>query len=322
MSTVPPLAWLAASASLADLALNRILLKLGHEMWSVEALGRLDRWGGFARNLSVVAALVALVFCLGAFSSRRSQLPLSARAGIATFGWVLIPIVTLMTLLPLSWTRAELVLVVAGLSHAVVLLLVLAGLHWRSSPALVSVLILTLVASVSGIASTMVSLVGRRSFWEHADRLSNAFRWSGELAYLAAPLALGFALAIPWRTPRGRLALVTSTAGAALVAIGMAFWQRAVHEDLPTMVYGAFRLDLLPDQLVLFYAIPLGIASAVLIAAGLSKDPTRQQMSAALLLLTSAGYAPRTPSALIITVVGVALLSRSAIAVARRRRTV
>lgn len=320
MTTVPPLAWMAGAAALADLILNRVLLKLGHEVWSVDALGRLDRWGGFARNLSVVAALVALAFCLGAFSSRRSRLPLSARVGIATFGWVLIPIVTLMTFLPLSWTRPELVLVVAGLAHAVVLLLVLAGLHWRSTPALVSALILTLVASLSGIASTIVTLIGRRTFWEHADRLANAFRWSGELAYLAAPLALGFALAIPWRTSRGRLALIGSTLGAAVVAIAMAFWQRAVREDLPTMLYGAFRLDLLPDRYVVLYAIPLGIAVAVLIAAGLSRDRARQQMSAALLLLLTAGYAPKTPSALIVTVVGVALLSRTAIAVAQRRR--
>jgi hypothetical protein len=43
-------------------------------------------------------------------------------------------------------------------------------------------------------------------------------------------------------------------------------------------------------------------------------------MGAALLLLLSAGYAPRTPSALIVTVLGVALLSRTGIALAQRRR--
>jgi hypothetical protein len=42
-------------------------------------------------------------------------------------------------------------------------------------------------------------------------------------------------------------------------------------------------------------------------------------MGAALLLLLSAGYAPRTPSALIVTVLGVALLSRAGIAFAQRR---
>jgi uncharacterized membrane protein (Fun14 family) len=52
----------------------------------------------------------------------------------------------------------------------------------------------------------------------------------------------------------------------------------------------------------------------------LSKDPVDRQMGAALLLLLSAGYAPRTPSALIVTVLGVALLSRTGIALAQRRR--
>ena len=41
------------------------------------------------------------------------------------------------------------------------------------------------------------------------------------------------------------------------------------------------------------------------------------QLGAALLVLLSAGYAPRTPSTLILTVLAVALLARSSIAFAR-----
>jgi len=320
LGAVPPLAWMAGLAALVDLAINRILIKLGHSVWSNDALFELDRWGGFARNLSVVAALVATAFCLGSLSSRRSGLPLSARAGIAAFGWVLIPIVTLMTFLPLAWTRPELVHVVAGLAHATSLLLILAGLHWKSTPTTVAALILTLVASLSGLASMIVGMVGERAFWAHTDRLSNAFRWSGELAYLAVPFAVAFALAIPWRTARGKAALFTSTLAAAAVAVGMAFWHRAVDTDLPTMVYGAARLELFPDRYAVLYAIPLGMGWAATVAAAMSEDAARRQMGAALLLLLSAGYAPRTPSALIVSVLGVALLARSAIALAQRRR--
>lgn len=319
LDTVPPLAWMAGVAALADLIMNRVLIKLGHAVWSNEALLRLDRWGGFARNLSVVAGLVALVFCLASLFSRRSELPLSARAGIASFGWVLVPIVTLMTLMPLAWTRAELALVVAGLAHALVVLFILAGLHWRSTPATVLALVLTLVASLSGLTSTIVTMIGRRALWPHTERLSNAFRWSGELAYLLIPLALGFALAIPWGTVRGKAALLCSTFAAAAIGVAMAFWQRAVGRELPTVVYGALRLELVPDSYTVLYAIPLGMAWAVMIAAALSKDPTRRQMGAALLLLLSAGYAPRTPSTLTLTVVGVALLARASIAIAKRR---
>jgi hypothetical protein len=317
---VPPLAWMAGFAALADLVINRILIKLGHGTWSNAALVRLDDSGSFALNLSVVAALVVLDFCLASLSSRRSGLPLTARAGIASFGWILVPIVTLMTFLPLTLTRPELVLVVAGLAHAVVLLLILVGLHWRSSPAMIAALILTLVASLSGLASMITDLVGRRYYWEHTERLANAFHWSGELAYLMVPLAVGFALAIPWGTSRGKLALATSTVVAGGVAIDMAFWQRAAGDRFPTMIYSALRLDLLPDPYVVLYAIPLGIGWAVATAAGLSKDPARRQMGAALLILLSTGYAPRMPSTLILTVVGVALLARSAIAIAQRRR--
>jgi hypothetical protein len=310
---------MAGLAALADLVINRVLITFGHEAWSDETLLQLDRAGSFALNLSVVAGLVVLAFCLGSLASQRSGLPMTARASLASFGWVLIPIVTLMTFLPLALTRRELVMVVAGLSHAVIVLLVLAGLHWRSAPAMIATLILTLVASLSGLASTITNLIGERFLWPHAERLSNSFHWSGELAYLAVPLAVGFALAIPWGTVRGKIALVVSTLGAAAVAVEMAFLERAVGNELPTLIYGALKLDVMPDKYTILYAIPLGIGWAVTIAAALSKDAARRQLGAALLLLSSAGYAPRTPSTLILCVVGVALLTRTAIALAERR---
>ena len=310
---------MAGGAALADLVINRILVPLGRDTWSHDAFARLDTWGAFARNLSAVSALVALSFCLASLSSRKSGLPISARAGIASFGWVLVPIVTLMTFLPRGMTRVELVLAVAGLAHALVLLLILAGIHWRSTRAAAAALVLTLVASLSGIVSMIVHLVGGRTYWEHADRLANAFRWSGELAYLAVPLAVGLAVAIPWKEARGKAALVLSALAAGLVTIGMALWSHMVGPDLPDLLYGATRLDFLPDDDFILYAIPLGIGWAVTVAAMLSKDSVNRQMGAALLLLLSAGYAPRSPSTLIVTVLGVALLSRAGMALAQRR---
>jgi hypothetical protein len=311
---------MAGAAALADLVINRVLILLGHDVWSNEALVRLDSWGSFARNLSVVSGLVALAFCLMSLSSRKSGLPLSARAGITSFGWVLIPIVTLMTFLPRAWTGVQLVLVVAGLAHALILLLILAGIHWRSTRPVGVALALTLVAGFSGIVSMVVSMVGERTHWEHTERLSNAFRWSGELAYLAVPIAIGFAISIPWREARGKAALALSGLAAAFVAVGMAVWKDAVGRDLPDLLYGAVRLEFLPDDDFILYAIPLGAGWAVTVAAMMSNDSVRRQMGAALLLLLSAGYAPRTPSTLLMTVLGVALLARAGLALAQQRR--
>lgn len=319
-SALPPLAWMAGVGALADLVVNRVLILLGTDVWSRDELLRLDGVGSFARNLSVVSALVALSFCLAAFSARQSRVPFSGRAGIASVGWVLIPIVTLMTFLPRGWTRMELVLVVAGLAHGLVLLLILAGVHSRSSRPISVALVLTLVAALSGFLSTAVSLVGERRFWEQTERLSNAFRWSGELAYLAVPLAVAFALAIPWREARGRVVLAVSALAATSITAGIFLWKHAVGSSLPDLLYGAVRLDFLPANDLMLYAIPLGLGSAITVAAALSKDPLHRQMGAALLLLLSAGYAPRTPSALIVMVLGVALLARVGIASAQRTR--
>lgn len=319
LAVAPPLAWMAGVSAFADLILNRVLILLGHDAWSTDALVRLDTWGGFARNLSVVSALVALGFCLASLSSPKSGLPFSARAGIASFGWLLVPIITLMTFLPRAWTRPELVVVVAGLAHATILLLVLAGMHWRSTRPVAVGLVLTLVAALSGVFSMVVNLVGERTYWEHSERLSNAFRWSGELAYLAVPIAIGFAISIPWRELRGKTAVVLSALAGGIVATGMIVWKHLVGRNLPDLLYGALRLDFLPDRDFILYAIPLSVGAAVTVAAIMSKDAVRRQLGGALLLLLSAGYAPRTPSSLLLTVLGVALLARAAIAMAQRR---
>ena len=319
LAAAPPLAWMAGAAAFADLILNRVLILLGREAWSTDALVRLGTWGSFARNLSVVSALVALGFCLSSLSSPKSGLPFSARAGIASFGWLLVPIITLMTFLPAAWTRPELVILVAGLAHATILLLILAGMHWRSSRPVAAALVLTLVAALSGIFSMVVTQVGERMYWEQSERLSNAFRWSGEIAYLAAPIAIGIAISIPWRELRGKTAIALSTLAAGFVAAAMIIWKHAVGQDLPDLLYGALRLDFLPDRDFILYAIPLSVGAAVTVAAILSKDSICRQLGGALLLLLSAGYAPRTPSALLLTVLGVALLARVGIALAKRR---
>lgn len=321
LTAVPPLTWMAAVACAADLIINRILLRTWAAGLSREAFLQLDRWGAFSRNLAVVSGLVALSFCLAAYGSRKSKLPLSARIGIMGFGWAFIPIVVMMTFLPLAWTRVELVLVIAGLAHALILLLILAGIHWRSSKAISSALALLLVAYVSGIVSLIVSLVGGRALWEHTERLAFAFRWSGELAFLAVPIAVGFAVRIPWREARGKSTLVFSLIAAAGVAVGMVVWRNSVGGDLTNLFYGAFRLDFLAEQNAIgWYAVPLGIGWAVTVAATMSKDPTLRQMGAALVLLLCTGYAPRTPSALVISVLAVALVSRAAVATALRRK--
>jgi hypothetical protein len=307
-------------AALFDLIVNRVLVKLGHGVWPLKTLTELDRWGGFARNLSVVSALVALAFCLVALSSRKGGLPLAERTGIAVFGWILIPIVTLMTFLPREWTRPELVLVVAGVANALVLLLVLAGMQWRSTKTTLGALVLTMIAAFSGVVSMIITLVGNRTYWQQTERLANAFQWSGELAYLAVPICLGLATAVAWPGTRGKIALALSLLTAAAVAVGMIVWQRAVGRDWPAVLYGALRLDFLPDRHTMGYAAPLAVGWAVTVAAAASKDPARRQMGAALLLLLSSGYAPRTPSALVTTTLGVALLTRSALAIAKRQR--
>jgi len=321
LATVPPLTWMALVGCLGDLLIQRVLLRTWADALSRDAFQQLERWGAFARNLGVVSALVALGFCLFAYGSKRSGLPLSARVGVMGFGWALIPIVALMTFLPLAWTRVELVLVVVGLAHALILLLILAGIHWRSTVAISTALALLLVSFLSSFLSLMVSLVGARALWEHGERLAFAFRWSGELGYLAIPLALAFAVRIPLRSARGKWTLAAAALAATLVALGLAGWHAAAKGKLADLFYGAFGLDLFIEHgAVGWYAAPLAIGSAVGVAAMLSPGAKSRQVGAGLFLLLCTGYAPRTPTALIMSVLAVALVSRAALTQAWERR--
>ncbi|MEM7433722.1 MAG: hypothetical protein AAF436_01125 [Myxococcota bacterium] len=304
----------------ADLVINRVLLRSSNETLSQEAFFALDRAGAFSRNLAAVSALIAVAICLAAFGSRKSGLPLSARIGILGFGWAFVPIVTLMTFLPLAWTRVELVLIVAGLAHALILLVILAGIHWRSTKPVSAALGLLMVAYVSGIASLIVSLAGGRVMWEHTERLAFAFRWSGELAYLAAAFALVPTLGIRWGEARGRWRGLAAVAGFVAVCAAVFVWRQAAGNELPDLFYGALRLDLFAEYgNVMWYAVPLGVLGGVSVAATLSEDPTQRQLGAALLLLLFTGYTPRTPLALLTSVLAVALIARVALSLAHRR---
>ena len=322
LALAPPLAWMAALAASAELLINRVLLRSWEASWSREALVRFDRWGDFARNVAVMSGLVAFTFCIAAFCSRRSRLPLSARLGLAGFGGAFIPAIALMTAMPRTWTGVELVLVVAGLAHGLMFLLILVGLRWRSSRPTIAALLMLLITTTCSIASLIVALLGGRGYWEHTERLANAFRWSGEIAYLLVPIAVGLALRIAARAVRGQLVVAMSTLAAAAVAGGLVAWRSAVgRAEFATVIYGSFRLNLLPDRMVLLYAIPLGIGWAVACAASLAREPERRQLGAGLFVLLSAGYAPRTPSALVFTVLAVALVARSAVAEAQKAST-
>lgn len=320
LAVVPPLTWLSVAGCFGDLIISRVVLRSWSEALSRDAFVALDRWGAFSRNLAAVSALVALVFCLMAFGSKRSGLPLSARVGILGFGWAFVPIVTLMTFLPLAWTRVELVLVVAGLGHALILLLILAGIHWRSTKPVSLALGLLLVAYLSGIASLIVTLAGGHTMWEHTERLAFAFRWSGELAFLAVPFVLGLSLRATWRTRRGIVALVASVVALVAVAVGLYAWGNAAGNSFADLFYGAFRLDLFSERGAIgWYTVPLGVMAAIAITASLSIVPEQRQLGSALLLLLFMGYAPRTPLALVASVLAVALIARVALAVAHAR---
>ena len=64
----------------------------------------------------------------------------------------------------------------------------------------------------------------------------------------------------------------------------------------------------------MLYTVPLALGGGVGAALLLSSDPTDRQLGSGVLLMLAAGYAPKSPAPLLMMVLGLALVGRSAMA--------
>lgn len=311
----PALTGLCLLSAGADLAVNRIIIRIWGDAVTHQQLLWADQTGVFLRNLAAVSGFVALGFALFGFIFGKRTVPLSGRIGIAVFSAAFMPLIAMVIVLPSQWTRMELVLIIAGLAHALMILIGLVGARWQATRWLTVGLVLTVVAAFLGISSLLVHLIGHIAGWGHAERWGSAVRYAGEVCYLAGVVVAGFVAFPRFRTARQRFTAVVSAFVAASIGTAIVAWRLELGSDFATVFYGALRLDLFIDVPIV-YAVMLGLAAALGIAALLDPDRPQQQAGAGILLLLAAGYAPRSPVLLVVTTLGVALLARAALGLA------
>ncbi len=311
----PALTGLCLLSATADLVVNRIIIRIWGDAVTHQQLLWADQGGVFLRNLAAVSGFVALGLALFEFIFGKRAVPLSGRIGIAVFSAAFMPLIAMVIVLPSQWTRMELVLIIAGLAHALMILLGLVGARWHATRWLTVGLVVTVLAAFLGIASLLVQLIGHIVGWGPAERWGGAVRYAGEVCYLAGACLAGFVAFPSFRTTRQRLTSVLSAFIAAAVGTAIVAWRVEQGSDFATVFYGALRLDLFIDFPVV-YAVLLGLAAALGVAALVHPNRPQQQAGAGILLLLAAGYAPRSPVLLVVTTLGIALLARAGLGLA------
>ncbi|MFK7999035.1 MAG: hypothetical protein AB8H86_05535 [Polyangiales bacterium] len=316
MGAVPALALLTTLAALADWSFGRAILRA----WSVDdtmshtSLLGLQNVALVVRNTAATMGLVALYGALAGWIRYRPFTPLALRVTIAGFAGVLLPTLTLATLLPMQRTSALIVLFTTIAAHVLILLTGTIAMHWRGQKLSRTGAALVTLASFSSFCAVTVLIIAQLSGWEDGHPLGMAIRRTGELCYLVALIILPLSLR-PWRSTRMRIGLGIGLGISA--AIGLFWqnqWQSLDPEVFSPLFYGATHLELVLTRAPMTYVVWIMAVLTLSAGAMLSESEPDQQLGAGTLLLLAAGFAPTTPFTLLLWCVGALLMTRALIA--------
>lgn len=316
MGAVPALALLTTVAALADWCFGRAVLRA----WSIDdtmshtTLLDLQNVALLIRNTAATLGLVALYGALAGWIRYRPFTPLALRVTIAGFAGVLLPTLTLATLLPLQRTSALIVLFTTIAAHVLILLTGTIAMHWRGQKLSRIGAALVTLASFASFCAVTVLIIAQLSGWEDGHPLGMAIRRTGELSYLVALVILPLSLR-PWRSLRMRIGLGLGLGVSALIGLfWQDQWQSLEPEVFSPLFYGATHLELVLTRAPMAYVIWIMAVLTLSMGAMLSKSAPDQQLGAGSLLLLAAGFAPTTPFTLLLWCIGALLMTRALVA--------
>jgi hypothetical protein len=318
----PPLAWLAAVAGLAAMALNQVLLPALNSAGKREALRELTRWGAFTANLAAIAALIAFSFGVLALVRYNTIVPLRRRLLLAMLSGIFLMVIALAVLFERQRTTAQLVLFAIGGAHVIgSVVSTSAFVAVRSGYARAMALLGATLASCALISQLLQMLAQvQLQLWQ--VQLQQAAAGVGEVSYLA--LLAGMArLTLPLRADtRSRVARVLAFVLLPVVLGALYTAERKLDNDFTLLLYHAQRVTLFIDSWPRLYAIPIALAVAASFAAAIGTDVIRKQAAAGVLLLLASGYTPHAPGRLMTAALALLLISRALIADSTRERSV
>ena len=314
LSRVPPLALLAAAASLSHAVLFRLLLPLfvgqGHGLPTVLALA-----APYSLNLAACAGIVALA--LGALDIvlARDLTYLGRRVMVGVLAGVVITTVVLATFLPRGYCNPQLVLLAAAALHAYVVQVAMIALRAQSSLAGRTTVALVAAASLFPLTSLIVRHLAPTSRWSFASEDTASLHAFGELAYLLMPIAAAFVV-LSWRddpaSKRARQAGAIAVGGMAVLFGAAARIPNSLYGHL---MYSTLRLEWALERASMGYAVPISLAVGAAAAASFSRDSRHRQGGAGLWLWLAGGYNPLTPARIFMAALAATLVCRAVLTV-------
>ena len=316
LSRVPPLALLAAGASLCHVVLFRLLLPLlasqGLTLPTVLQLG-----APYALNLAACAGMISLTTGTLDFVLARDLTYLSRRIMLAVLAGMIVCTLALATFLPNGYIgpQSQVVLLAAGALHTYVVQLALTTMRAESSLAGRTTVALVGAASIFPLSSLIVRHAEPISRWSFAHQGIASLHALGELAYLVAPIAAAFVV-LPWSDDEsGRAARRAGAVAVCLMAVLFGAAARIPNALYGHMMYSTLRLEWALERASLGYAIPISLAVGAATAAVVSHDPRHRQGGAGLWLWLAGGYNPLTPARVFMSALAAMLVCRAILGV-------
>jgi hypothetical protein len=314
LSRVPPLALLAAAASLCHAVLFRLLLPLlvgqGRGLPTLLALA-----APYSLNLAACGGIVALGVGVLDLVRARDLTYLGRRVMIAGLAGVLITTLALSTFLPRGYVSPQLVLLAAGALHTFIVQIAMTTLRAQASLAGRTTVALLAAASLFPLTSLIVRHAEPISRWPFAIEGIAPLHALGELAYLLVPMAAAFVV-VPWYEDESS----RRSRHAGAIAVGLMAMLFAAASRIPNSLYGhlmysTLRLEWALERASLGYAVPISLAVGAASAASFSRDSRHRQGGAGLWLWLAGGYNPLTPSRVFMTALAATLLCRAILGV-------
>lgn len=314
LSSMPPLALLAASAALVHALLFRLLLPLligqGKSLPTVLALA-----APYSLNLAACAGMVALAVGSLELVRARDLTYLGRRIMLAVLAGILLATLGLSTFLPGGYVSPQLVLLAAGALHTFVVQLSMSTLRAHASLAGRTTVGLVAAASLFPLISLIVRHAEPVSQWSFAHEGVASLHALGELAYLLVPIAAAFVV-MPWTDDSaGRRARRAGAIAVVCMAVLFGAAARIPNSLYGQVMYSTLRLEWALERASLGYAVPISLAVGAATAAFFSRDARHRQGGTGLWLWLAGGYNPLTPARVFMAALAALLVCRAILGV-------
>lgn len=313
LSDAPVLSAIAAAGALLAMLLHRLIVPAfsqngNHSLWL-----EVERWGDFGANLAAVCGIIALTSGVRGFVSHNHHLPGGKRFLLLFFNVVFVGTIGTATIMDRGWTSAEVVWLALGEANVLCVILAVSALSLSPGRQARWVALATACMVLFGLTARVLERISL-SLTSWVIQLRDTLEATGEIGYLVVLLVGTYWLMPRSNRMRDHIARLVGLSAGGTAAAGFIVSITGAPNDYKMLLYHSQRVRLLIDEAPQLYAVPICAAVFGAVSATLGSDRIRQQAGIGMLLLLSAGYAPRAPGGLMALTLATCLIARSAVA--------